>query len=304
MALGNPCVGTTVPGSAKDWLTANRGPVELPQSVQDVGRSKCFGDRPVVSISQGQKTRLVFWASNPDGTAVDLTGNGGPFIVYFIVRAREQQATNDLVIECDIDSTDAKNGKITCDLPAGGMKLPGLFPAQLGVYNEDEEILFTQPYWLMVNPGMDYQTYGPITIPEVRLMLRDSCPDQNFLIDDFEFTDDQIVACIRLPIDEFNEKYQPKTNYSPSNFPHRFHWLRAATGYLMEIASKGYIRNHLDYSAGGVSVQDKNKFAVYAKMGADLVAEWRTFVKECKLELNIDNGFSNLGSGYNYSNYR
>lgn len=303
MALNNPCQGTAVNGSAKDWYTANRGPAELPQLVTDVGRSKCFGDRPVVSISQGQKTQLVFWASNPDGTPVDLSA-GGPFIVRFIARVREQNPVNALVIECDIDPVDAAKGKIICDLPAGGMKGAGLYPAQLGVYNEADEILFTQGYWLMVNPGLDYRSWGPITIPEVRLMLRDSCPEQNFLIDDVEFTDDQIVACIRLPVDEFNEKYQPKTNYGASNFPFRFHWLRATTGYLMEIAAKGYIRNHLDYSAGGVNVQDKNKFGVYAQMGAQLIAEWRQFVKERKVEMNIEGGFGNLGSGYNYSNYR
>ena len=303
MALTNPCQGSTANGSAKDWYTANRGPSDLPQSVMDVGRSKCFGDRPVVTITQGQKTRLVFWASNPDGTTLDLSG-AGPFTVRFIARTREQSPTNALVIVCDIDPTDGAKGKITCDLPGKGMERPGLFPAQLGVYDADDNILFSQSHWLMVNPGLDYRSNGPITIPEVRLMLRDSCPEQNFLIDDFEFTDDQIVACIRLPVDEFNEKYQPKTNFGASNFPYRFHWLRGATGYLMEIASKGYARNHLDYSAGGVNVQDKNKFGVYAAMSKDLLAEWRQFIKERKVEMNIEGGFGNMGSGYRFSTYR
>ena len=108
---------------------------------------------------------------------------------------------------------------------------------------------------------------------------------------------------MRLPIDEFNEKYQPKTRYSPRSFPFRYHWLRATSGYLLEIAARGYARDRLAYSAGGVSVDDKNKMQDYMLLGKDLLAEWRQFIKETKVEMNVAQGWGSVGSHYGRGNW-
>lgn len=304
MALNNPCQGSTVSGSSQDDYTADRGPSELPQAqVVDAGRAKCGGQRQVISIAQGQKTTFVLWATNVNGAALDLS-QGGPFTCRLILRDREASIQERLNILGEVDTTDAAKGKINFSLADGQMKHCGIFPAQLSIYTATDELIHAQPFWYESRPGLDYRSWGPLTIAEIRMELRDACAEQNYLIDDLEFDDSQIAYCLRKPIDEFNERFQPKTNYSPKNFPHRFHWSRATVGYLLEIASRGYVRNHLDYAAGGVTVQDKNKFGAYAQMSAALLAEWRQFVKERKVELNIEGGFGNLGSGYNYSTYR
>ena len=304
MALNNPCQGTTVTGSAQDGYTADRGPDELPQAqVVDAGKAKCGGQRQVISIAQGQKSNFVLWATNVNGAALDLS-TGGPFTCKLLLKDRELSCIVQLSVTGEVDSTDGDKGKINFILAAGQMRLAGLFVAQLVIYSATDSILHAQNYWFESRPGLDYRSYAPLTIAEIRMELRDACAEQNYLIDDLEFDDSQIAYCLRKPIDEFNERYQPKTNYSPKNFPHRFHWSRAVVAYLLEIASRGYARNHLDYAAGGVTVQDKNKASVYASLSTALLAEWREFIKERKLELNIEGGFGNLGSGYNYSTYR
>lgn len=304
MALDNPCQGSTVSGSAQDGYTADHGPSELPQAtVVDTGRAKCGGQRQVVSIAQGQKSTFVLWATNVNGAALDLS-TGGPFTCKLLLKDHEICQHIRLTLTGTVDTTDASKGKINFAVADGQMKYAGLFPAQLVIENGTGELLHAQNYWYESRPGLDYRSYGPLTIAEIRMELRDACAEQNYLVDGLEFDDSQIAYCLRKPIDEFNERFQPKTSYSPMNFPHRFHWSRATVAYLLEIASHGYARNHLDYAAGGVQVQDQNKFAIYGKLAVDLLGEWRQFIKERKLELNIENGFGNLGSGYNYSNYR
>jgi hypothetical protein len=130
--------------------------------------------------------------------------------------------------------------------------------------------------------------------------MRDVCITQNILINALEFSDEEIITAIKKPVDEFNALYQPKTSYTVSSFPGRwrFFWMNAVIGYLLRIAALSYSRNHLPYSTGGISVDDKNKANEYLTQSSMYLGEWRDFIKNTKLEINIGNGFGYIGSGY------
>lgn len=55
---------------------------------------------------------------------------------------------------------------------------------------------------------------------------------------------------------------------------------------LLRSAAYNYARNRLDYSAGGVSVQDKSKSQEYVSLAKDLQAEFLTWMEAEKVRIN------------------
>jgi len=295
--------GSDVPNGARDGNDINQGSEDLGHTIVDLSRSPCSSDRAVVQVFQGQPAILKLYVADRNGTAVNLDDLPSTAEIRYVVKDREVSNSARFGVTCTIE--DAENGVVRCELTKSNTRDAGIFVAQVIVTNSEGATLWTTPYWHVSNITLEgwHNSGGPPTIPEIRLIMRDACPEQNTLLNDLEFDDSQIVACLRLPIDEFNEKYQPKTNYSPRTFPFRFHWMRATAGYLLEIAGRGYMRDHLPYNAGGVSVDDKNKASQYIQAGQMLLAEWRQFVKERKIEMNIEGAYGRLGSYYGYTNW-
>jgi hypothetical protein len=252
-------------------------------------------------VFQGQPAILKLYVADRNGVAVNLDDLPDTSEIIYVVKDREVSRTPRMTVPATIE--DAENGVVRVELTKSNARDAGIFVSQVIVKNADGATLWNTPYWHVSNITLDWCSNGPPTIPEIRLIMRDACAGQNVLLDDFEFDDSQIVACMRLPVDEFNEKYQPKTTYNPRTFPFRFHWMRATAGYLLEIAGRGYARDHLQYVAGGVSVDDKNKTEMYIAMGNQLLAEWRQFIKERKVEMNIESSYRSGGSYYGYTNW-
>lgn len=169
----------------------------------------------------------------------------------------------------------------------------------------DHGILRKQyPFYFEITPNLAvYTPAGPITITEVRMAVRDLCPEMNFLIDTVEFKDHEVAWAIRRPIEYWNEVPPPITQFTPSNFPFRYHWMEAVIGELLVLVATWLRRNDLDYSAGGLSVQDTKKWGDYIKMAEGRKKDWKEFVKNKKIEMNLEGGYGNLG-GYRYAPYR
>ena len=79
--------------------------------------------------------------------------------------------------------------------------------------------------------------------------------------------------------------------FNINNFPYRYHWLNAVKGELMIISAANYRRNHLPYQAAGVSVDDKNKYDQYEKIGRALLQEWKDWMLTTKRSLNLQQAF-------------
>jgi hypothetical protein len=176
---------------------------------------------------------------------------------------------------------------------------PGIHSCTLICYNNDDQIEFTRPYFLEIPPNNLFDSTGPLTTAEVRLFIRDVCPENNYLIDEVEFSDTEIAACIRRPIDKFNAMSPPLGyNLNVTNFPFREPWLVGTIGYLMQIAAAWYRRNDLPYSAGGVTVDPKDRAGEYEMLAKERLREFMESVSEIKITLNVAQGFGGVGSQY------
>ena len=140
---------------------------------------------------------------------------------------------------------------------------------------------------------------GPPTIQDIRMQLMDSDPAENVLLDEVEFSDDQIVLAISQPVEDFNEVPPPlSVTFTTLDFPWKSHWLDAAIGYLLQWAAHNYRRNRLAVNAGGMTVDDKNKEREYLRMSQQMLQEWKSFMQQKKVELNAQEFVGTIGSTY------
>lgn len=197
---------------------------------------------------------------------------------------------------------DAERGVVYVSYDKKFVPKPGVWLAQASVWDHGKLIKIYPFYW-EVQPNLMYNEFGPITVPEVRLAVRDVCPEGNFLIDSCDFKVEEIMWAIRRPVEQFNAAPPPVATFNTSTFPYRWNWMNATIGELMILVGTWLRRNDLDYSAGGVTVMDTKKWEFYMARGKELQAEYKDFVKNKKIEINIQGGYGSMG-GYWCSPYR
>jgi len=181
-----------------------------------------------------------------------------------------------------------------------------MFFAQMVMYETvdgDPNPVLTNHFYLVINRDLlqnnDFgMLSGPPTIAEVRLFLRDSGNAESYLLDNFKFDDAEIALAIMLPVQYWNEIPPPVNRFNTMNFPFRYHWLHAISGHLMNMVAEHQRANHLEYSAGGVSVNDKNKELNYSQIAHLRLEEYKQFVRAKKIEINIRSGYGSFGYTY------
>jgi hypothetical protein len=127
-----------------------------------------------------------------------------------------------------------------------------------------------------------------ISIAEIRMARRDRCPEDNFLLDDVEFSDTEIAWAIRRPIDWWNEQPPPIETYTPATFPFRYNYLDAVIAELYRMAAIHQERNNLRYSAAGVTVDDSESYPRYKQISEELMARWQTWAIRKKRSINYE----------------
>jgi len=196
-----------------------------------------------------------------------------------------------------VDIVDAETGVVSIPFEACDFTAPGLYMAELQLI-EDACIKHVYKMYVEVEASLAWQSSrSPITIAEVRLWVRDNCPEDNFLLDEVEYKDTEIVAAIRRAVDMWNEQPPIMTRYTftYTNFPYRSAWLDVTIGYLKRIAAEWYIRNHLSYQAGGVSIDDKNKYNQYKQDSEARIKRYNDWMAMIKPQLNAGQAWSRLG---------
>ena len=150
---------------------------------------------------------------------------------------------------------------------------------------------YSNTFYLTIDPGLfTGELFGPPTIAEVRLSLRDSGPAESLLLNNLAFSDEEIAMAIARPVQLWNElpPNLRKYRYNTTTFPFRYHWLEAIAGTLFLLAAEYNRRNNLTYSAANVSVNDLDKEPQYEAAGQRRLQMFREFVRAKKSELNLN----------------
>ena len=190
-------------------------------------------------------------------------------------------------IDCTVVRSDY--GEIEVYIPAGIMSKPGLHLASIQVYNLDAKLIYQSPRYLEIAANT-VSISTPITTSEIRFALRDY-PELNSLLNDVEFSDNEIAYCITKPVHIWNSMLPDVGQYDLNTFPWREAHLNATIGELLKISAHNYLRNQLPYSSGGLSVDDKNKGPAYMQLAEQEAAKFKMFCAERKFEANVMGGF-------------
>lgn len=134
-----------------------------------------------------------------------------------------------------------------------------------------------------------------LTDVDVRIWLRDNDPEANLLLDDFEFTSEEIRSAMTLTVDFWNDQPPYLRNLDYTRFPWRSRLLCGTAANLLFMAAHRFRRNALQYNAGGMSIADQEKYNQYDGAGARLWEEWKQWVAINKRALNINQGFGIVG---------
>lgn len=203
------------------------------------------------------------------------------------------------------EAQDAAAGVVRVELSEDVTAHAGLYELSWAVVDDagrpivvDRGLLSVERSLFSSNALALYKNLGPPTLQELRMLMMDSSRNENVLLDDVEFKDDQLLLAIIEPVRYWNEQPPPIRTYTTRTFPFRGAWAAAILGRLHLMAASHYRRNVLPHSAGGTAINDKAKEKEYLEEGRRLWEEYKDWVSKKKVEINL-----RLFAGENVSAY-
>jgi hypothetical protein len=245
--------------------------------------------------------------------------NGQPLLLeddkHIIILTVVERNPGNILIRSEGEIITADDGHVRFEINECELLARGLFIAEISVYDttlnpcgelsdnssssdDDSSPVRVEKYRAYVEVEADVTDMTTniigVSIAEIRLAIRDLSREDNFLLDDVEYTDTEIAWAMRRPVDNWNETPpdMKRYRYTPATFPYRYEWINAVKGELMLIAAAAYRRNHLAYSAAGLTVDDKNKGQIYEQLGQLLIDKWKEWVIIEKKSLNFRQCFN------------
>lgn len=270
-----------------------------------------------VSVNQGQCATIEWQLHNKAGAPINLSTapiNAPGSTLQLVFRMKEQIRLGEWEVPLELPVTvlDASIGKVAVALTPRAVAAPGVFYAEIALVNTDvpntqaDCVVFSNLFSLIISrstfstatPG------GPPTIAEIRLHLRDSSPNESFLLDNIMFDDAEIALAIVRPVQYWNEVPPPlDAVFDTHNFPFRYHWLEGICANLFFMVAEQFRRNQLSYNAAGIALDDQNKEANYERAGQTRWQAYREWVRAKKAEINLESAYGEVGSLYQYGVY-
>jgi hypothetical protein len=139
---------------------------------------------------------------------------------------------------------------------------------------------------------------GYVTEMDIRLFMRDLDGDKNYLLDDVEFSPEEIRTAMTHTVDRFNDTppYIATPNgqhgYTITTFPWRSALIRGTVANLLFIAGHRFRRNALKYNVPGGVVADQEKAPEYDAAGQRLWDEYKAWVAHSKRAMNMEQGWA------------
>ena len=284
------------------------GPGGAPTS-NAAGGAVAASGLPLIALVTGQKKTLTIGLRERlDGNdPADLT----PYVGGLKLVAKESaDAENKYLNLTATIVPPATDGIVTVSFLPTDLTYAGIWRAAIQGYDIDDNLIGEYPAWLEVRKGLNstLQQNTPISISEIRLVLRDTVPAFNTLLLDLEFSDTEIAFAIMRCVDHWNATPPFVMSYTAATFPWREPWRLGTVGYLLRGAAFQQARNNLSYSAGGVSINDSDMAPVYGKQADQMIEEFNEFCLSKKYEINASYFYGTVnsrgfGSRYYGSNY-
>lgn len=144
----------------------------------------------------------------------------------------------------------------------------------------------------MTDPIKPIGNDGYLTDLDVRIWLRDMDPSANLLIDDYEFSPEELRTAMTLTVDYWNDQPPYIGCHDIKSYPWRSKLLCGTAANLLFIAAHRFRRNALKYQAGGMTVDDQNKYQEYDGAAGKLWEEYKRWVEISKRAINAEHGWA------------
>jgi len=245
-------------------------------------------DLPVLKVTQGTPQDVQAVLRDLDGTVWEIPADHTVRLV-----AAETRGAGAATIIVDGSVVTAAEGIVKFSFTAAKLTVPGIWLGEIIVSNTSAVPVKNFACYLEITPTLaTAQTWAPVTIAEVRMAMRDRVPGDNFLLDAVEFSDAEIMACLRKPVDWWNSTVPAGLpTYTYTTFPYRYQWLNGTVGELLRLISYNLKRNQLAMQGQGVNIDDKAKGDFYVQRGEQLIGEWQQWAFNKIRQINIDGWF-------------
>jgi hypothetical protein len=256
---------------------------------------------------QGRPADLSRWVA-AETSLSGSTSSSTPPAGTVKMRAKEWMGrglspTRNPIWEVYGDAVDPAAGVLRFELDEDLVEHAGIYEMDFAVINEsgkpvavDRGILSVEKSMFPTDLTIARKDLGPPTIQEVRMRLMDSSRNENLLLDDIEFKDEQILAALWEPIRLWNESPPPIRTYTTRDFPFRGAWIQGVLGQLHMTMAAHYRRNVFRGAAGGTS--DKDKEREYMAEGQRLWQEYTAWMFNKKVEINLKGFAGHASSPY------
>ena len=242
-----------------------------------------------VIIDGGSPSTVVYTIRDASGNPVDLSkffnendpgGEDDPNGVFVRFTIADESAVFKHNVQAYV--LDAVNGKIQYDIPEQIYDIPCIYHFYTAVANKDKFLSSGKTLYSAPNKGRLLVEWTPFvihgskcamkhrvvpSIEDVRRKL-DDWSSKNNLLNQVEYSADDVVNALIWPVREFNET-PPRLrryNYSLADFPYFEQWVLGAASELLRLSVIHYTRNKLLSSHGGITGDEKNRDTQYLQL--------------------------------------
>ena len=276
-----------------------------------------------VSTSQGMAPVIEMVLRDSEGRPINFTSCG--FTDYssssssagpqgrVVLKAKEVFAPSTAAPLVDVEGlfVNAAAGVVRARIPASATLNNGIFEGNWGVLSAEGELLTSNKFYLVVENSQFARpsalpNSGMPSVETIRVYLRDSGPADNPLLNTLEFDLPEICEAMIVCVQYWNTMQPPiRLKFTTLNFPETSAIINGIMGELYLAAAKHYRRNQLNYSAGGLSIDDKNKSQEYEAIGERMLQDYLKWVRMVKVQINKEAWDGSFGSTYDgFGRYR
>jgi hypothetical protein len=243
-------------------------------------------------------------SENPASSSSSSAGSGESGRLLLRLREVFSFRTSAPPVEVEGVCWDARSGTVRARMPSVAAEAPGVMVGEWGVFDGNNVLVTTYDFLLHVERGQ----FGAVVtgrglpaVDEVRAWMRDNDPNDNYLLRTLEFDLSEILESMVDCVRHWNDSHPAiRQKYNTCTFGNPSAMRSGIMARLYQLAAKHYRRNQLAYSAGGTSIDDKNKSQEYEALAQQMWTEYVNWCRTDKARINRDNFAGTHGSPYGW----